>query len=104
MVTGLRLGPPVELGLWLCAAVEYTPTRQPLIPPSSLYTPPFPSFKWALNPFQKENVDVYIVALTPSWPPRASIPAIAVTARLKLRDSGGIVKTAHNRGHRAPPP
>lgn len=94
MVTGRRLGPTVELGLWLCAAVEQTPH-----PKSS---PSFPSFKWALNPFQKENVDVYIVVLTPSWPPRTSIPAIAVTARLKLRDSRGIVKTAHNRGHRAP--
>lgn len=33
-----------------------------------------------LNPFKKENVDVYILAVTPSWPPYASIPAIAVTS------------------------
>lgn len=33
-----------------------------------------------LNPFKKENVDVYILAVTLSWPPCSSIPAIAVTS------------------------
>lgn len=33
-----------------------------------------------LNPFKKENVDVYILAVTPFWPPCTSIPAIAVTS------------------------
>lgn len=33
-----------------------------------------------LNPFKKENVDVYILAVTLSWPPYVSIPAIAVTS------------------------
>lgn len=33
-----------------------------------------------LNPFKKENVDVYILVVTPSWSPRASIPVIAVTS------------------------
>lgn len=32
-----------------------------------------------LNPFKKENVDVYILAVTPSWPLLSSIPVIAVT-------------------------
>lgn len=63
MAIGLRLGPAAELGIGLCAVVE----------------PPF-FLQVGLNPFKKENVDVYIVAATPSWPPRASIPAIAVTS------------------------
>lgn len=40
----------------------------------------FSPLQVGLNPFKKENVDVYILAVTPSWPPRASIPAIAVTS------------------------
>lgn len=63
MVTGPCLRPAVELGISLCAVVE-------------LFFP----LQVGLNPFKKENVDVYILAVTPSWPPRASIPAIAVTS------------------------
>lgn len=47
-----------ELRLKLCAEVE---------------------LQEALNPLEKENVDVYILAVTPSWPLHSSIPAIAVT-------------------------
>lgn len=32
------------------------------------------------NPFKKENADVYILAVTPSWPLHSSILAIAVTS------------------------
>lgn len=63
MAIGLRLGPAAELGIGLCAMIE----------------PPF-FLQVGLNPFKKENVDVYILAVTPSWPLRASIPAIAVTS------------------------
>lgn len=52
----------MELGIGLCAVVDLSP------------------LKVFLNPFEKENVDVYILAVTPSWPLRSSIPAIAVTS------------------------
>lgn len=38
------------------------------------------SLQVGLNPFKKENVDVYILAVTSSWPLCSSIPAIAVTS------------------------
>lgn len=62
MVTGPCLRPAVELGISLCAVVEFF------------------FLQVGLNPFKKENVDVYILAVTLSWPSRASIPAIAVTS------------------------
>ena len=62
LVRGLRPRPGVELGIRLCAAVELFPLQV------------------GLNPFKKENVDVYILAVTPAWPLRSSIPAIAVTS------------------------
>lgn len=62
VVAGPCLRPAVELGISFCAAVEFFPLQV------------------GHNPFKKENVDVYILAVTPSWPPRASIPVIAVTS------------------------
>lgn len=63
LVIGLCLRPGVELGIRLCAVVEL-----------------FFFLQVGLNPFKKENVDVYILAVTLSWPPCSSIPAIAVTS------------------------
>lgn len=63
LVEGLRLRPGAELGIRLCAVVELFPLQV------------------GRNPFKKENVDVYILAVTPSWPLHSSIPAIAVTSR-----------------------
>lgn len=62
LVIGLCLRPGVALGIRLCAVVELFPLQV------------------GLNPFKKENVDVYILAVTPSWPLCSSIPTIAVTS------------------------
>lgn len=62
LVTGPCFRPALELGISLCAVMEVF------------------FYQMGLNPFKKQNVDVYILAVTPSWPPFASIPAIAVTS------------------------